>query len=241
MATSEKHKPLKAQACKNCVYAVEVGGKDRKVLICTNKEGSGGELSVAETRGWCRNFQSRKKKAQRVRTNQPEGGEIRFIPLTKGKVAIVDAADYEWLSKYKWHAVRCGQRFYAYRSRNKRSISMHRIIMGEPKGMVVDHIDGNALNNRRSNLRVCRVSENVYNCRGRKGSSRYKGVCRLKKLNKWKAEVMLNGRHIHIGCFDDEMEAAKAYDKKAVELFGEFAYLNLAEGKLERQKAKVER
>jgi len=64
IATSEKHKPLKAQACKNCVYAVEVGGKDRKVLICTNKEGSGGELSVAETRGWCRNFQSRKKKAE---------------------------------------------------------------------------------------------------------------------------------------------------------------------------------
>jgi hypothetical protein len=104
---------------------------------------------------------------------------------------------------------------------------MHREIAGAPKGMVVDHIDGNELNNRRSNLRVCTVSQNHQNRRRTWGRSRYKGVCFLKKRNKWKAEIMVNRKHIHIGCFDEEEEAAKAYDKKAAELFGEFAYFNL--------------
>jgi len=175
--------------------------------------------------GTCRNFQTAKK-ILRPKVKQPENDEIRFIPLTKGKVAIVDVEDYEWLSQHKWHAVKTGDRFYAYRSKNKRSLSMHRVIMGEPKGMVVDHIDGNSLNNRRSNLRICTVAQNLQNRRWTGGLSRYKGVCFVKRLNKWQAEITFNGRRMHIGCFDNEIDAAKAYDRKAAELFGEFAYLN---------------
>lgn len=106
---------------------------------------------------------------------------------------------------------------------------MHRVIMGEPRGLVVDHIDGNSLNNRRSNLRVCTVSQNHQNQRFRGGLSRYKGVCFLKKINKWRANIGFDGRRMHIGCFDNEVDAAKAYDRKAGELFGEFAYLNFPE------------
>jgi len=225
---SEKHKPLKAQRCQNCVYAVTAAGKGKAVLVCTNKEHAKGQLFLAEAKGSCRNFQGKRLQPNRPKVEQPKDGQIRFIPLTQGKVAIVDKEDYEELSRYKWHASSRVESCYAYRRKGKRSLSMHREIMGEPKGMVVDHIDGNGLNNRRRNLRVCTSSQNHQNRRRTRGRSRYKGVCWEKRRNKWRAEIMLEGRHIDIGCFADEVEAARAYDKKAKELFGEFAYLNFA-------------
>jgi hypothetical protein len=219
---------LSRKRCHSCVYAVEAEGKTKSVLVCANNHDARGRLFLLEKQVTCRNFQA-PKKIIRTKVRQPKNEKIRFIPLTKGKVAIVDAEDYERLSKYKWHAVNTGGKFYAYRCRNKRSISMHRIIMGEPKGKVVDHIDGNSLNNRRSNLRICTVAENIRNRRRTGGVSRYKGVCFVKRLNKWQAEITFNGRQIHIGIFKDEISAGRAYDKKAKELFGEFACLNFPE------------
>lgn len=178
--------------------------------------------------GTCRNFQA-EKKILRPKVRQPENDKIRFIPLTKGKVAIVDAKDYEWLSQHKWYASQKRNGFYACRHSKGKVIYMHRVIMKAPQGLFVDHIDGNGLNNRRSNLRVCTVSQNHQNQRFRGGLSRYKGVCFLKKINKWRANIGFDGRRMHIGCFDNEIEAAKAYDRKADELFGEFAYLNFTE------------
>lgn len=138
----------------------------------------------------------------------------------------MDAEDYKWLSKFKWHAVCNEGKFYAYRSANNHNVSMHRMIMGEPKGKVVDHRDGSRLNNRRSNLRICTPAQNTRNRRGWGRVSKYKGVYFYRRLNKWKAEISFNHRHIHIGYFIDEIDAARAYDKKAKEFFGEFAYLN---------------
>ncbi len=103
---------------------------------------------------------------------------------------------------------------------------MHRMIMGEPKGMFVDHIDGNSQNNRRSNLRICTPAQNLQNQRPKGGTSRYKGVYFHKKDNKWMAKIGFNGKNTYLGLFEDEILAARAYDKKAKELFGEFAYLN---------------
>ena len=217
---------LKAKRYDNCVYAIRAIGHSKSVLVCTNKAGSAGQLHLAEPTDLCRNFQPKNKIPCRPEIKQPKDSQIRFIPLTKGKVAIVDAQDYDWLSKYKWHAVKCDSRFYAYRSKNRRSVSMHREIMHAPKGMVVDHIDGNSLNNRRSNLRLCTVSQNHQNRRRTYGSSKYKGTWWDKRRNKWVSAITFNGKYIHIGCFDNETDAAKAYDRKAAELFGEFAYLN---------------
>jgi len=193
-------------------------------MVCANNHDALGRLLLLETLDICRNFQKQKKKRRKV--IQPKDEKIRLIPLTQGKLAIVDADDYDWLSKYKWYGARAGGKFYACRSIKQRTIGMHREIMGEPKGMFIDHRDGNSLNNRKSNLRICTPAQNVLNrgCMG--GSSGYKGVSSLKKLNKWKAEITFKGRRIHIGHFEDEIDAAKAYDKKAKELFGEFAYLN---------------
>lgn len=106
---------------------------------------------------------------------------------------------------------------------------MHRVITKAPKRMVVDHIDRNPLNNRRSNLRLCRISQNILNRRGKMGTSKYKGVWWDSHHKKWLAIISLKGKHIYLGFFDNQIDAAKAYDKKAAELFGDFAYLNFPE------------
>ena len=220
---------MKAKRCDHCVYAVRTTGHGKSILVCINREDSPGQLVLAEPTGLCRNYQPKRKIPHRRKPPSPQSDGIRFIPLTKGKFAIVDVEDYDWLSKYKWHAVKCDSRFYAYRSKNRRSVSMHREIMRAPKGMVVDHIDGNSSNNRRTNLRVCTVSQNHQNRRRTYGSSKYKGTWWDKRRKKWVAGITFKGKYIYLGFFDSEIEAAKAYDKKAAELFGEFAYLNFPE------------
>jgi hypothetical protein len=122
-----------------------------------------------------------------------------------------------------------GTTWYARRHSKGESILMHREIMRPRPGMVVDHIDHNGVHNRQSNLRVCTSAENQRNRPGVGGSSQYKGVSYDKEHKKWEAGITLRGKRIHIGLFESEIEAARAYDRKALELFGEFAYLNFPE------------
>jgi hypothetical protein len=153
--------------------------------------------------------------------------DIRYIPLTQGKFAIIDTNDYKRLSKHKWCAFKSHNNFYAMRRKNNKGIMMHRFIMNAPKGMDVDHIDGNGLNNRKSNLRICTHAQNIHNSRPiRNRSSRYKGVALSQRDKVGRAYIQHNYRTLNLGGFDDEKEAAHAYDLKAAELFGEFAYLN---------------
>ncbi len=104
---------------------------------------------------------------------------------------------------------------------------MHREIMKAPKGKFVDHIDGNGLNNRRRNLCLCMTEQNLQNRRPLARTSQFKGV--LYYADKWHAEITCWGKKTRIGAYDDEVEAATAYDRMAIELFGEFAYLNFPE------------
>ncbi len=151
----------------------------------------------------------------------------KTLELTFGKYAIVDAEDYDRLSSYKWCAVKERRNWYAKTlRRNGSPLSMHRLITREPKGLFVDHIDHNGLNNRKSNLRHCTNAENSRNMRPYGKTSRYKGVCWHKGSKKFVAQITFKGKKIWLGYFKDEIAAAKAYDKKARELFGEFAYLN---------------
>jgi hypothetical protein len=166
----------------------------------------------------CRNYQPKPAEPQ---------GDIRWIPLGDGRYAYVDAADYEWLRQWTWHAYPDG---YAARNENGKKILMHRQIMQPPKGMVVDHIDANRANNCRFNLRVCTRQENMHNKRKHSGSSsQFKGVGYLKRRRKWYARIWCMGERISLGNFDEEAEAARAYDRKAAELFGEYARLNFPE------------
>jgi hypothetical protein len=151
---------------------------------------------------------------------------MKSIPLTLGNVALVDDEDYEYLNQWKWR----DSHGYAARSQwspFRKSITMHALIMNTPPGMVTDHINGNKLDNRRENLRVCSRSENNKNrSKNSHSSSRYKGVCWIKRIKKWRAQIKHNNRTIHIGLYDKDDDAARAYDKSAKELFGIFARTN---------------
>lgn len=154
------------------------------------------------------------------------------LELTKGHTTTVSEEDYEYLSQWKWTFDR-----YAYRTkstqREKRPLRMHRVIMERmlgsaiPKGYDVDHIDGDKLNNIRSNLRLATRSQNLMNGPGkRESTSHYKGVCWFARNKKWLAQIKIGSKQLYIGLFEDEKEAALAYDRIARKEFGEFAYLN---------------
>lgn len=150
---------------------------------------------------------------------------MKAIELTKGKFALIDDEDFDLVSKFKWHVSGCKN--YAISGRREKLIRMHNLIFGKMK---VDHINGDGLDNRRENLRKCTNSQNMANSKKRIGtSSKYKGVCWCKRENKWSAYIYTNKKRKSLGYFKNQKDAAKAYDKKAVELFGSFARLNLNE------------
>jgi len=231
---------LRNKRCHNCTYAVKPGNDTGGLRICTNKAGSPGRLFLIKPYGRCRNHRKVCKMTKRGTLAQPPGDDVRFIPLTQGKFAIVDAADYEELSKYNWYANRInGGTFYALRPGGPTIVMMHRQIMKPPKDMVVHHIDGNGLNNRRSNLIICTQAQNSYNARPKRNcSSKYKGVHLNKtcKHKKWAATIKCKARggREFLGRFEDQMEAARVYDRRARELFGQFAYLNFPEEQTEK-------
>ncbi|MGA2678109.1 MAG: AP2/ERF family transcription factor [Sedimentisphaerales bacterium] len=167
------------------------------------------------------------------------GHEIRLIPLTRYKFAIVDADDYERLKDYHWSVRYSCRTWYAVRCARvsdrtkKRLVWMHNAIMGNPKGKLIDHFNHNGLDNRRANLRAATRGQNTVNCRKRKGcSSRFKGVCfhkNSRRYKPWDSYINVNGRRISLGCFATEVEAARAYDAVARKYHGEFARVNFPE------------
>ncbi len=152
------------------------------------------------------------------------GVAMKRIKLTQGKFTIVDNEDYEWLNQWKWYAAKGVVTFYAKRCPNERIIIMHRVIMNTPHGMDTDHKNGNGLDNRKCNLRICTRSQHHHNRKPKKG--KYKGVSRGGQVGKWQARITTSGKRTSLGFFNSKKAAAKAYNQKAVELFGEFARLN---------------
>lgn len=152
---------------------------------------------------------------------------FRRLKLAGGRVTIVDREDYERLKNFRWYAMKTHNNFYVIRHEASRLIKMHRDILRPPEGFYVDHINHDTLDNRRSNLPICTPAQNSYNrLPSETGTSRYKGVYWRSDVKKWCALIGFNGKHIHIGLFDYELDAAIAYDDRAVEFFGEFAALN---------------
>lgn len=149
------------------------------------------------------------------------------IPLTQGKFATVDAADYEWLMQWNWHATMKGYVARTTRVKGKTvTILMHRVIMSTPALLFTDHIDGDKLNNTRANLRLCTNAQNCMNRKSRPGSSKFKGVALHKRTGVWQAYIFVNGMQKHLGCFKCEVAAAEAYNAAALIYYGEFARVN---------------
>lgn len=154
---------------------------------------------------------------------------MKKIKLTQGKYALVDNEDFLMLSEHSWyiHKTTNPKNFYARTNVKgiKKNFYMHRMIMNFPKGKEIDHINGNKLDNRKSNLRICTRQENGRNINYIKSTSGYRGVYKAKK--RWKSTIKFNGKIIYIGSFKLKEDGALAYNKKAKELFGKFVNLNI--------------
>ncbi len=177
---------------------------DAKQLIIERKEGAFTVLYDAEDHDKVSNHK------WRLRKDSPNRPDVFYVVATIGH------------PDGSWHTRPNGTR-----RKRQTTLLMHRLIMDAPKGMEVDHINGNSLDNRKSNLRICTRSQNQRNSGPLKNNtSGYKGVVRYHRIKKWAARIKHNSKSIHIGCYDDKEEAARARDKKAKELHGEYAYLN---------------
>ena len=165
------------------------------------------------------------------------------IPLTQGKIALIDDADFPIIASYKWRAIRGRPRedsWYAIAhtpmvNGKRHSIQMHRLIMNAPDGVKVDHRDFNGLNNQKLNLRLATDTESSRHTRkpvsnnSLPTSSKFKGVSFDKRHSNLKCQINFAGKQKWIGYFESEEKAARAYDLEAKNLFGEFAELNFVQ------------
>lgn len=158
---------------------------------------------------------------------------MKTISLTRGQVAIVDDEDYEYANQWRWHARRGKGKntFYASRgmyckdTRKMDILLMHRVILRTPDGKLTDHINGNGLDNRKENLRICSASENSSNQKLRHARP-MKGVQWIERLRKWRAYISAKKQRFHLGLFTNIGDAAEAYNKAALKMHGEYASLN---------------
>jgi len=158
---------------------------------------------------------------------------MQEIQLTRGRVALVDDEDYEWLNQWTWsvrrHVNKNQGSIHWYTQRGFDSASMHRLILNiHGTDLQGDHIDGDGLNNQRHNLRIVTSSQNHMNQRKRfsQTSSIYKGVSWDSVNRKWVVRIKVNGVQKNVGRFTNEKLAAKVYDRAALSHFGEYANLN---------------
>ena len=159
---------------------------------------------------------------------------MKEIQLTQGKVALVDDEDFEYLNQWKWYVNKWNSGFYAVRNVriNKKYVgyvSMHRLLTNnEDKILITDHINGNTLDNRKSNLRICNYSQNNSNRKIHiNNKCGYKGVRFIIKSNKYQAGIWHNKKFYYLGLFTDPAQAGKAYNEAAIKYHGAFAKLNI--------------
>lgn len=160
--------------------------------------------------------QAHLRKAKVEREEPPsEDPTIKYIPLTKGHIAIVDVEDYERLNQFLWVINKNKKQLYAKRSLPKeggkqKSETMQQLVLKAPNGLMIDHINGNGLDNRKSNLRIVTNRQNCQN-RHQTKTSRFPGVSWNKRRKKWESQAQINGKHKSIGFYETEELAYAAY------------------------------
>ncbi len=154
------------------------------------------------------------------------------IDLGKGHVAVIDDEDVALVSGFKWYPMTVEGKVYAagwkHMPPGRLFVHLHRLITDAQPGDIIDHIDRNPLNCRRTNLRRVTRQQNVWNTGPARKTctSKYKGVFLCRQTGRFRARITFNRKQIYLGYFATEEEAARAYNAKAADLFGEFAYLN---------------
>lgn len=148
---------------------------------------------------------------------------MKYLILSQGKQAIIDDEDFEFLNQRKWSFRSDG---YAVGRDKGKLVRLHRFIMRTPNGMLTDHINGDRLDNRKSNLRICNDLQNCWNRHSKaKNFSGVQGVYWNKSLKKWRAKITVNRKHIHIGLYELKEDAIKARQKAEIKYFGEYSAL----------------
>lgn len=158
---------------------------------------------------------------------------MKAIQLSNGALVKVDDSDFDWLSRWNWHAVgnpgkRYAKRFERRGAGVRVAISMHRELVGAGLGEQVDHVDGDSLNNQRANLRLCDHRGNHRNARkqAKPSASRFKGVAWMKSLRRWQVRITVDGKKLFLGYTDSDEKGARMYDEAARLHHGEFACVN---------------
>lgn len=189
--------------------------------------------------GYCSKHYAQIKRHGKISKSIYDPNEIVFVNndchiiLTNRKmdeigIAVIDKKDYTLIKGYKWYISHDN---YVKSDSTKDRPYLHRLIMGCPKNMHIDHIDFNPLNNKRSNLRICTNQQNVFHQHGVKNSSsKYKGISFYKPSKMWRARIGENSNQTHIGHFKTEIEAAIAYNEYAIKYHKEFCFLNEIDG-----------
>ena len=155
-------------------------------------------------------------------------GGVREVPVSGGRTALIDEADYESIQHWKWSSCRKRHTFAVYRAvleqGKSRRIYLSRFIMQAPSGLFVDHENGDGLDNRRDNLRLCTHTENNrHRCRPQStNTSGHRGVFWERGAKKWRAQLSVNNRNVHLGMFLTVEDAGNAYRQAAVSRYGEF-------------------
>lgn len=148
------------------------------------------------------------------------------ILLSQGKTVQLNDDDLPLVADHTWSAQQVRHHWYAITYTGRIRIYMHRLLMDAPKSLQVDHTDGDGLNNQRSNLRLVTIAQNQQNRRTSFGSSRFKGVSWNKRISRWRATIKIKGKTKELGHYVNETDAARAYDRAALEHFNEFACTN---------------
>lgn len=157
------------------------------------------------------------------------GTSLKKVKLTHGKVALVDDKWFAYLSQFSWQARydRTTGKWYAARQVHRKFIYMHREILNVPDGLNGDHVNGNSLDNREENLRLATSAQNAWNRdKYKNNTTGYKGVTWDKGRGKFRAQIRVHGKHIHLGWFDDPRGAAHGYDNGVRKYHGTFGCTN---------------
>jgi len=170
---------------------------------------------------------------QRAVDKIPYNKTMKKISLTQGKIALINDEDFLMVHGFKWHAIECGRTYYAARQgprqkgKKRKTFLMHRVLMNASKNQMIDHADGDGLNNQKNNLRFCTFAENMRNSKRRiKNISGYKGVSFYEKIKKWSAKITVNYKLIYLGCYKSKHLAGVVYNIAALKYHGQFAKIN---------------